>query len=206
MGVTIQLRRDITSNWQTVNPVLNEGEFGIEYNSDKSQILGIKIGNGSDTWNNLDYFLTSMSVGGSVDKRIETLEVTSNIPHGTNITLPNGMTYHNNNKSLEVYVNHLRMINGKDFTEIDDSIISFTDIDLQTNDVVLFVAFKTVNDLNEKTVLADNDEFLISDSEDNYVNKKITVQEFKDYLMINIDGGFSSSVYLNDQIFNGGGA
>lgn len=47
---TIQLRRDTASNWSTVNPVLAEGEVGIETDTGKS-----KFGDGSTSWNNLPY-------------------------------------------------------------------------------------------------------------------------------------------------------
>ena len=53
-GVTnttkIQLRRDTASNWTSVNPILAEGEVGVELDTNT-----IKIGNGSDTWNELNY-------------------------------------------------------------------------------------------------------------------------------------------------------
>ena len=54
MATRIQLRRDTLSNWSTVNPVLAEGEFGIEQDTNK-----IKIGDGITNWNSLVYFTTS---------------------------------------------------------------------------------------------------------------------------------------------------
>jgi len=56
MSVKIQLKRDTTSNWQTVNPVLARGELGIEYdNTNTNQVIGIKVGNGTSSWNDLGY-------------------------------------------------------------------------------------------------------------------------------------------------------
>jgi hypothetical protein len=50
MAVQIQIRRDTSSNWSSVNPVLASGEIGIETNTNK-----FKIGNGSSVWNSLVY-------------------------------------------------------------------------------------------------------------------------------------------------------
>ena len=46
----IQLRRDTAANWESVNPVLAEGEIGIDLTNNK-----FKIGNGTDTYSNLPY-------------------------------------------------------------------------------------------------------------------------------------------------------
>jgi len=48
--VRIQLRRGISTEWTSVNPVLAGGEAGFE-----SDTLKIKIGDGTSHWNDLDY-------------------------------------------------------------------------------------------------------------------------------------------------------
>lgn len=50
MAIQIQKRRDISLNWFTVNPLLADGEEGIEKDTGFS-----KIGNGIDRWNSLPY-------------------------------------------------------------------------------------------------------------------------------------------------------
>jgi hypothetical protein len=50
MANIIKLRRDTAANWTSVNPVLNEGELGLDLTNDK-----IKIGDGSSTWSGLPY-------------------------------------------------------------------------------------------------------------------------------------------------------
>jgi len=50
----IQLRNDSASAWASANPVLLEGEIGIEIDSTRNRI---KIGDGSTAWNDLPYFL-----------------------------------------------------------------------------------------------------------------------------------------------------
>ena len=50
MADRIQIRRDTASNWTSVNPVLADGEIGLE--RDTSQF---KIGNGTAPWSSLPY-------------------------------------------------------------------------------------------------------------------------------------------------------
>lgn len=50
----IKLRRDESSNWQSVNPVLSLGEPGFETDTKR-----LKIGDGSSVWNDLDYVVGS---------------------------------------------------------------------------------------------------------------------------------------------------
>jgi hypothetical protein len=52
MPVKIQIRRDTSSNWTSVNPTLSQGELGFETNSKK-----IKIGDGSTTYTSLSYII-----------------------------------------------------------------------------------------------------------------------------------------------------
>ena len=57
MATRIQLRRDISSNWTSVNPILGEGEIGIEIDTNK-----FKIGNGILNWNTLNYYSESSTI------------------------------------------------------------------------------------------------------------------------------------------------
>lgn len=50
MANKIQLRRDISTNWTNTNPILSQGEQGIETDTNK-----IKFGDGVTAWNSLDY-------------------------------------------------------------------------------------------------------------------------------------------------------
>lgn len=51
MSITIQLRRDTAANWTAANPVLAQGEVGIETDTSKA-----KFGNGATAWNSLAYW------------------------------------------------------------------------------------------------------------------------------------------------------
>lgn len=63
MAVTIKLRRALSSEWNSVNPVLNLGEPGYEIDTKK-----IKVGDGVNAWSNLEYvtqdFIDVVASGG----------------------------------------------------------------------------------------------------------------------------------------------
>jgi len=65
MATRIQIRRGSTSDWNTADPILNEGEFG--YNTTLSQI---KIGDGESNWSELDYFVSDTTLGTSLGSYI----------------------------------------------------------------------------------------------------------------------------------------
>jgi hypothetical protein len=50
MAVQIQLRNDTAANWQSANPLLAQGEIGVELDTGR-----MKIGNGIDNWNSRPY-------------------------------------------------------------------------------------------------------------------------------------------------------
>ena len=50
MPIRIQLRRGLQAVWTSVNPVLAEGEIGLELDTDK-----FKVGDGTTAWNSLAY-------------------------------------------------------------------------------------------------------------------------------------------------------
>ena len=72
MKVRIQLRRDTAANWTAANPLLKQGEIGIELDtttvSDGKTVYKFKIGNGTDKWNALNYavFGSVTGSGGTV--------------------------------------------------------------------------------------------------------------------------------------------
>ena len=52
MADIIQIRRDTAANWTSANPILAQGELGVETDTDK-----IKIGEGSTAWTGLGYII-----------------------------------------------------------------------------------------------------------------------------------------------------
>jgi hypothetical protein len=53
MADIIQLRRDTAANWASANPILAQGEPGIELDTDN-----LKWGDGSTAWNSLNYAIS----------------------------------------------------------------------------------------------------------------------------------------------------
>lgn len=51
MAVKIQFRRDTAAEWAAANPVLDEGEIGLDLTNNQ-----FKIGNGTDAWNSLKFW------------------------------------------------------------------------------------------------------------------------------------------------------
>ena len=51
---TISLKGDTTGNWEASDRVLVKNEVGVE-RDDNDNVVGIKIGNGVEGWNGLDY-------------------------------------------------------------------------------------------------------------------------------------------------------
>ncbi len=81
MADIIQLRRDTAANWTTVNPILAQGEAGLETDTQK-----IKVGNGSSTWTALSYWSLGTSgyvsasaavFTGSIDEQVYTVSGTT---------------------------------------------------------------------------------------------------------------------------------
>jgi hypothetical protein len=68
----IQNRRDTSTNWTAVNPVLASGEFGVETNTNK-----FKIGDGTTLWQDLSYQGGSgLPSGGAADQILTKLSST----------------------------------------------------------------------------------------------------------------------------------
>jgi hypothetical protein len=57
MAFRIQIRRDTASRWAVNNPVLLQGEMGYETDTDL-----LKIGDGTTTWNDLDYWNGNLTI------------------------------------------------------------------------------------------------------------------------------------------------
>jgi hypothetical protein len=61
MATRMQQRRGTASQWTTADPVLNAGEIGYESDTGK-----FKIGDGTNHWDDLNYFLDAVDQGGSI--------------------------------------------------------------------------------------------------------------------------------------------
>ena len=74
MADIIQIRRDTAANWTSANPVLAQGELGVETDTDK-----IKIGDGSTAWTSLEYLIDT---GGYASYSDTTANFTGTLQNG----------------------------------------------------------------------------------------------------------------------------
>jgi hypothetical protein len=91
MSVKIKLRRGTASEWNSINPILKEGEPGFEIDTGK-----LKIGNGSGVWTDLAYLAGDGGgeiVVEDIDDRVADLLIA-----GTGISL----SYNDNDNSLTI--------------------------------------------------------------------------------------------------------
>lgn len=69
----IRLRRDTAANWTAANPVLLNGEAGIETDTRR-----FKIGDGSTTWSGLSYYIDGVAIRGQCSKMTDgTIDIVS---------------------------------------------------------------------------------------------------------------------------------
>lgn len=59
----IRLRRDTAANWTAANPVLLNGEMGVETDTRR-----FKVGDGSTAWASLSYYIDGVAVRGQISK------------------------------------------------------------------------------------------------------------------------------------------
>lgn len=62
MATRIQIRRGSSADWTNANPVLAEGELGLELDTGR-----IKVGLGTTSWNNLDYRYGTAAAGSDTE-------------------------------------------------------------------------------------------------------------------------------------------
>src|SRR5574344_1056574 len=74
MADLIQIRRDTLTNWSSSNPKLELGEIGFVTSGSSGQFMTdpiqFKVGNGSDSWNNLPLQIATRMSGSITDNQI----------------------------------------------------------------------------------------------------------------------------------------
>lgn len=95
MAKRILIRRDTTANWNSVNPILSNGELGIEIKT--NGIRSLKLGTGSIPWNNLNYLIDNVAT--LVDLEMHKNDTTAH----SAIAVPtaNRIVMYNNNLGLK---------------------------------------------------------------------------------------------------------
>ena len=61
MAIKWQLRRDTEARWSLNNPILAEGEIGIDTQTINTNSFLFKVGDGATAWNDLLYVNISLS-------------------------------------------------------------------------------------------------------------------------------------------------
>ena len=79
MAIKIQMRRDTSSNWTSVNPTPHDGEVCIETNTGK-----IKVGNGSTAWTSLAYVVDN-NFTTTLKNKLDAIEASADVTDATNV-------------------------------------------------------------------------------------------------------------------------
>jgi hypothetical protein len=103
MATQIQIRRDSTTNWSTSNPILAQGEFGLDLN-----VNNIKVGNALSAWNDLPYQFTTGAEFNSYKNSVGSLSGNWNSVYSNiNSTSSNYQSVYNNvNSTSANYILH----------------------------------------------------------------------------------------------------
>lgn len=136
MAIQIQLRRDTAANWTAQNPVLAEGEPGVE-----TDTLYMKVGNGTTAWVSLAYLVDAAN---PFDQDLNTSDAVS----FTGLT-SNGLTY----PSADGTAGQSIVTDGAGTLSFAAGANPF-DQDLNTTDAVIFDKVTLTGPLIERQVAA----------------------------------------------------
>jgi len=136
MAQQIQIRRDTSTNWSSVNPILAQGELGLETNTGK-----VKIGNGSTAWNSLSYFGGVVALASLTDVNLTSLA-------SGQVILSNGSSIFIN-KSLSSLIGELAFASLGSLAFIDQ--LSFTSLTNQPS--LSSLAFQATLDYTSNQLL-----------------------------------------------------
>lgn len=77
----IQLRNDLAANWASDNPILANGEMGVEVDTGRC-----KVGNATDNWNALSYIGSTVLAGSGISIVNDTVSVVPGVVNATGIS------------------------------------------------------------------------------------------------------------------------
>lgn len=176
MANRIQIRRDSSTNWSNINPVLAEGELGYETDTHK-----LKIGDGHTHWLDLPYYVTN-------DKMNEI--------KSAGISGPNGSIQYNDNNQLSGTVNLIWDSNKKSLKVNNSIVVSDNNgnLNITQSGNTSFISGQTILIDDNKLVIGSNSVVNTYGSfnvmQDSYFTKTITnsVEKFNNVSnAINID-------------------
>lgn len=83
MATQIQIRRDLAANWSSSNPILAQGEYGIESDDLTLSSIPTKVGDGVTAWNDIPYQSSSSGVNSVTGEGV------SGTPENVILSFPN---------------------------------------------------------------------------------------------------------------------
>jgi len=100
MANKIQLRRDTAANWSRINPILADGELGLDITNNK-----IKAGDGTTTWASLDYLASEDSANLVAGQYAVTLGTDGVLTVPGTVSSSNGVTLSTGRGDIQLGVN-----------------------------------------------------------------------------------------------------
>lgn len=172
MAIQIKIRRDTTQNWYEINPILADGELGIErLENGKNKI---KIGNGVDTYSNLEYFADEISYLDILNKpQINNIELSGNVSLADLGIQPVGS-----------YASYEDVVNGLALKADIDNTYTKSDIDTFFNNLIKIPA---IEDQDGKYLKVNQGEIIWSDIDGDIVSVD-TLNEALEEKVDKIDG------------------
>jgi len=130
---TIEYSLDSGTTWTTANP----DEVILEANGYTKIKLRFTFDSTGEFYSYGILYNYDFSSYTSDSRMLEIWHPDQNYPAGSNILLPNNATYTNDGKSLEIFMDGLRLVPGEDYIEIDHRTVQFQ-IDITTDDTIVF--------------------------------------------------------------------
>lgn len=121
MADQIKLRRGTATQWTSSDPVLAVGELGFETDTNK-----FKLGNGSDTWSDLVYFVDENGVDLSLYAPLSSPTFTGDVQISGNLVV-SGSTSYINSQDLVVDDSLIYLANSSSANVVDIGIVGSFD-------------------------------------------------------------------------------
>lgn len=118
----VQFRRDLKTQWETYNPILADGEIGIESDSKR-----FKLGDGINNWTSLSY--SSKALADEPQQYVGNLDITD-ITYAADGSVSE-ITYQGGHKTIFTYIG--TDIDTIEYTDTDGTSVLITETYTYTN-------------------------------------------------------------------------
>jgi hypothetical protein len=180
MAKRILIRRDTTDMWESVNPILSNGELGIEIRTDGTR--SVKLGTGVLPWNKLEYFLDDLAK--ATDLSTETTDrqnADSNLQDNIN-TVSTALTTETNNRTNadSDLQDNINTVCTDLATETTNRINADLDLQDNINTVSTDLATETTDRQNADSNLQDNINTVSTDLATETTNRQTADSDLQD--------------------------